>query len=296
MDSSTNFICTLCKTLLAGLLCLALNSVLGACQLGHTVATNDVAPGRLLLATTTSTQDSGLLDAILPDFEHQSAARVDVVAAGTGQALQLGRECNADVVLVHAPALEAQFMAQGSGVRRAPVMYNDFVIVGPPDDPAGVKGVTDAAAALSMIAATQSRFISRGDDSGTHAKEKAVWQATGIDPAGDWYIAAGQGMGAVLTMAEEQQAYTLSDRATYLARTRAGMGLEIMVEGDPLLFNPYSVIVVSPEKCPNVNVDLANQFMDWIVAIPTQAQIAAFGQAEFGQSLFIPDSEAWRNQ
>ncbi len=251
---------------------------------------------RLILATTTSTQDSGLLDAILPDFERRTGARVDVVAVGTGQTLQLGRDCNADVLLVHAPALEAQFMAAGGGARRAEVMYNDFVSLGPPDDPAGVKGMTDAAAAVTRIAAAQAPFLSRGDDSGTHTKELSVWKAAGIEPAGNWYISAGQGMGAVLTMANEQRAYTLSDRATYLARTLTGTELEIMVEGDPALFNPYGVIVVNPEQCPNVDADLAHQFVDWMVSVPTQELIASFGQEEFGQSLFTPDSEAWRGR
>jgi tungstate transport system substrate-binding protein len=271
--------------------------VLGACQPVTAPAAGDAAaPAKLILATTTSTQDSGLLDVILPDFEAQANADVDVVAVGTGQALQLGTDCNADVVLVHARAREDKFMADGDGVRRDDVMYNDFIILGPPSDPAGVKGMTDGAAALAMIAEAQAPFISRGDDSGTHTKEKAVWKAAGIEPAGDWYISAGQGMGAVLTMANEQQAYTLSDRATYLARTLEGTELEIAVEGDSVLFNPYGVIVVNPEKCTNVNADLANQFADWIVSVPTQELLAAFGQAEFGQSLFMPDSEAWRNK
>ncbi len=279
------------------LLLLALSAVLGACQPVTAPAAGDAAaPAKLILATTTSTQDSGLLDVILPDFEAQANADVDVVAVGTGQALQLGTDCNADVVLVHARAREDKFMADGDGVRRDDVMYNDFIILGPPSDPAGVKGMTDGAAALAMIAEAQAPFISRGDDSGTHTKEKAVWKAAGIEPAGDWYISAGQGMGAVLTMANEQQAYTLSDRATYLARTLEGTELEIAVEGDSVLFNPYGVIVVNPEKCTNVNADLANQFADWIVSVPTQELLAAFGQAEFGQSLFMPDSEAWRNK
>jgi len=279
------------------LLLLALSAVLGACQPVTAPAAGDAAaPAKLILATTTSTQDSGLLDVILPDFEAQANADVDVVAVGTGQALQLGTDCNADVVLVHARAREDKFMADGDGVRRDDVMYNDFIILGPPSDPAGVKGMADGAAALAMIAEAQAPFISRGDDSGTHTKEKAVWKAAGIEPAGDWYISAGQGMGAVLTMANEQQAYTLSDRATYLARTLEGTELEIAVEGDSVLFNPYGVIVVNPEKCTNVNADLANQFADWIVSVPTQELLAAFGQAEFGQSLFMPDSEAWRNK
>ena len=279
---------------------LAMSLVLSACQPVQAPVNGGegaaVAPAKLILATTTSTQDSGLLDVILPDFEAQANADVDVVAVGTGQALQLGADCNADVVLVHARAREDKFMADGDGARHEDVMFNDFVILGPPADPAGIMGMTDAAAAMIMIADAQAPFISRGDDSGTHTKELSVWKAAGIEPAGDWYVSAGQGMGAVLTMANEQQAYTLSDRATYLARTLEGTELVIVVEGDPVLFNPYGVIVVNPEKCSNVNTALANQFVDWMVSVPTQELIAAFGQEEFGQSLFTPDSEAWRNR
>ena len=276
---------------------LLLSLVLGACQPVQAPAgESGAAQAKLILATTTSTQDSGLLDVIVPDFEQQANADVDVVAVGTGQALQLGTDCNADVVLVHARAREDKFMADGDGSRREDVMFNDFVLLGPPSDPAGIAGMTDAAAAMTLVADSQSPFISRGDDSGTHTKEKSVWAAAGIEPAGDWYVAAGQGMGAVLTMANEQQAYTLSDRATYLARTLEGTDLVIAVEGDPALFNPYGVIVVNPEKCTNVNADLANQFVDWMISVPTQEMIAAFGQDEFGQSLFTPDSQPWRNQ
>ncbi len=286
------------KSVLIVTFLLLLSLALGACQPVQAPAGESAAaaPAKLIIATTTSTQDSGLLDVILPDFEQQANADLDVVAVGTGQALQLGTDCNADVVLVHARAREDKFMADGDGSRREDVMFNDFVIVGPPSDPAGVNGMTDAAAAMTMIADAQAPFISRGDDSGTHTKEKSVWAAAGIEPAGDWYISAGQGMGAVLTMANEQQAYTLSDRATYLARSLEGTDLVVAVEGDPVLFNPYGVIVVNPEKCTNVNADLANQFVDWIVSVPTQEMIAAFGQEEFGQSLFTPDSEAWRNR
>jgi tungstate transport system substrate-binding protein len=273
--------------------------VLGACQPVQAPAAPAAGAGeaqKLLLATTTSTQDSGLLDYLLPDFEQQYNADVEVVAVGTGQALQLGADCNADVVLVHARAREDEFMAAGNGARREDVMYNDFVILGPPSDPAGIKGMTDAAAAMTKIAETQAPFISRGDDSGTHTKELSVWKKAGIEPAGDWYVSAGQGMGAVLTMANEQQAYTLSDRATYLARTKEGTELETMVEGDTSLFNPYGVITVSPEKCPSVNTELGNQFVDWMVSVPTQEKIAQFGMEEFGQSLFVPDSAAWKSK
>ncbi|MBX3049935.1 MAG: substrate-binding domain-containing protein [Caldilineaceae bacterium] len=251
---------------------------------------------RLLLATTTSTRDSGLLDVLLPDFEKQNRVAVDVVAVGTGQALKLGEDGNADVLLVHARAQEDAFMDAGHGVRREDVMYNDFVIVGPAADPAGIRGGTDAAAAFARIAETGAPFVSRGDDSGTHSKEKAIWQTAGIEPTGDWYIAAGQGMGAVLTMADEQQAYTLSDRATYLARTLEGTELVILTESDPILFNPYGVIAVNPAKSEKIHGDLVGRFIDWLIAVPTQEKIAQFGVEEFGQPLFVPDSQPWRNK
>ncbi|HET89437.1 MAG TPA: tungsten ABC transporter substrate-binding protein [Chloroflexi bacterium] len=253
-----------------------------------------VASANLILATTTSTQDSGLLDFILPDFQAEYNITVDVIAVGTGQAIQLGKDGNADVLLVHARSQENAFMDEGHGVRREDVMYNDFIIVGPADDPAGVQGMRDAAAALRMVADAEATFISRGDDSGTHTKEKAIWTAAEIEPAGDWYVSAGQGMGAVLTMADEQQAYTLSDRATYLARTLEGIELEILVEGDPILFNPYGVIAVNPDKSPDIQVDLANTFIDWLVSLPTQEKIAQCGVVEFGAPLFTPDSALWR--
>ncbi len=242
----------------------------------------------LLLATTTSTYDSGLLDYILPDFEQKYGVKVDVVAVGTGQAMALGQDGNADVLLVHDRAREDAFMAEGHGVRREDVMYNDFVIVGPESDPAGIAGMTDVAEAFAKIAETESTFISRGDDSGTHGKEKSVWAAAGIEPAGDWYVSAGQGMSDVLTMAEEQQAYTLSDRATYLARLKEGLDLVILVEGDPILFNPYGVIAVNPDKGEHIQAELANQFIDWLISPETKALIAEYGVAEFGSPLFIP--------
>ena len=251
---------------------------------------------RIVLATTTSTRDSGLLDVILPMFEEEYGIDVDVVAVGTGQSLKLGEDGNADVVLVHARALEDAFMEAGHGVRREAVMYNDFVIVGPPDDAAGIAGGSDAAAAFAQIAAAEAPFVSRGDDSGTHVKEFEVWAAAGVEPAGDWYVSAGQGMGAVLTMADEQQAYTLSDRATYLARTLEGTDLVIAVEGDPILFNPYGVIAVNPDKNPQIKGDVANQFIDWLVSLPTQEVISGYGVEAFGSPLFVPDSEAWRNR
>ena len=205
---------------------------------------------KLILATTTSTQDSGLLDYLLPIFEDETGVKVDVIAVGTGQALQLGQDGNADVLLVHSRAREDEFMAANHGTRREDVMYNDFVILCPESDPAGIQGLTSAVDAFKKIAETETVFISRGDDSGTHTKEKSIWKSAEIEPQGDWYVSSGQGMGEVLTMAEEQQACTLSDRATYLARTQEGLKLAIMVEGDKTLFNPYGVIAVNPDKNP----------------------------------------------
>jgi tungstate transport system substrate-binding protein len=262
-----------------------------------TAAAENPVPGgqnHLVLATTTSTQDSGLLDVLIPLFEQDSGAKVDVIAVGTGQALQLGKDGNADVLMVHARAQEDAFMAAGDGVRREDVMYNDFVVVGPPSDPATIKGMTSAVEAFKTIADLKAPFISRGDKSGTNTKELAIWKEAGIEPSGDWYISAGQGMGEVLTMADEQQANTLSDRATYLARTKQGTDLIILVEGDPILFNPYGVIAVNPAKNPNIQADLANKFIDWIISVPVQEKIAEFGKADFGQSLFTPSSQPWK--
>jgi tungstate transport system substrate-binding protein len=264
--------------------------------------------GRLVLATTTSTQDSGLLDVILPDFKTRYGAEVEVIAVGTGQAIELGRNCDADVVLVHARKQEDAFVADGAGVNPQDVMYNDFVIIGPASDPAGIKGMTDAGAAFAKIAQTNSPFISRGDNSGTHTKEQSIWEASGLTlieaadvdptkpykrPEGDWYQSVGQGMGAVLTIANEQQAYTLSDRATYLARLLEGTELTILVEGDSRLFNPYGVIAVNPEKCPSVNAIGAQTFIEWMTSLETQTLISQFGADKFGQPLFVPDSAAW---
>lgn len=249
---------------------------------------------KLILATTTSTQDSGLLDVLIPIFEQATGVDVEVIAVGTGQALQLGEDGNADVLLVHSRAKEDEFMAAGHGVRREDVMYNDFLIAGPAADPAGIIGIGSVVEAFQKIAVSMSPFISRGDDSGTHTKELSIWKKAELEPAGDWYISAGQGMGEVLTMAEEQQAYTLSDRATYLARLKNGLKLEIISEGDPLLFNPYGVIAVNPAKNDKIQAELADQFINWLISLPVQEKIGEFGRAEFNQSLFNPSSASWK--
>jgi tungstate transport system substrate-binding protein len=247
---------------------------------------------RLILATTTSTYDSGLLDAIIPDFEEKTGYDVDIVAVGTGQAIALGESGDADVLLVHARSREDAFVEAGFGTERYDVMYNDFVILGSEDDPAGIAGGDDAAAAFIAIAEVEANFISRGDDSGTDTKEKEVWAAADISPEGDWYQSAGQGMGAVLTIANEQAAYTLSDRGTYIARTAVGIDLVVLVEGDPILSNPYGVIPLNPEKHPTINFAGAEAFVAWLTALETQEAIAAYQVNE--QQLFFPDSEAYR--
>jgi tungstate transport system substrate-binding protein len=219
---------------------------------------------------------------------------VDVIAVGSGQAIKLGQDGNADVLLVHSRAAEDEFMAAGNGVRREDVMYNDFIIVGPESDPAGIKGMTSAVDAFKKIAETKSTFLSRGDKSGTNTKELAIWKAAGIEPSGDWYKSTGQGMGEVLSMADETQGYTLSDRATYLARTKEGLKLAVLTEGDKILFNPYGVIAVDPKKNSSIQGELAQKFIDWIISVPVQEKIAEFGKADFGRSLFIPSSKPWQ--
>jgi tungstate transport system substrate-binding protein len=240
------------------------------------------------LATTTSTENSGLLAQILPKFEAKYGAKVRVVAVGTGAALKLGEDCNADVLLVHARPLEDKFMAAGYGSVRKDVMYNDFVIVGPKSDPAGVRGGKDVTAAMKKIAASGAKFVSRGDESGTHQMEKTYWKDAGTQPQGASYVSAGQGMGQVLTMAAELQGYTLTDRATFAAY-RDKIGLEILVEGDPRMFNPYGVIAVSPQKCPGVNNKGAMALVDWMVSPEGQQAIAAFQLN--GQQMFFPDAK-----
>lgn len=244
---------------------------------------------RLRLATTTSTQDTGLLDALNPPFERMLQLKVDVIAVGTGKALELGSRGDVDVVMVHARAAEDKFVAEGNGVNRRDVMYNDFVIVGPETDPAGIKGMRDAAGAFKKIAESQSAFISRGDQSGTHQKELAIWKTLGIKPEGRWYVEAGQGMGPVLTMANQKLAYTLSDRGTYLKYMGdKKVELKVLSEGGKDLLNPYGVIAVNPAKCPSAKYVYAMAYIGWVTSQEGQKIIREFGVDKFGQPLFIP--------
>jgi tungstate transport system substrate-binding protein len=266
---------------------------------------NDPSEREILrLATTTSTNDSGLLDAILADFEDEFNARVDVVAVGTGQAIELGKAGDADVILVHSRAREDVFVAEGHGTARYDVMYNDFVIVGPVDDPAAIAGTPLASDAFTAVAVTESTFGSRGDDSGTHSKEISIWESAGIapDPNSSWYKSLGQGMGATLNYSNEAGAYTLSDRGTFLSQGESLPDLGVMVGGasidenvDPALLNPYGVIPVNPDK-GNINSELADEFAVWITSVETQEKIGDYGLDTFGQPLFYPDSEAWRSR
>lgn len=275
------------------------------CTISLLLASCSSPKGQVLrLATTTSTYDSGLLNAILPAFEAEYGVRVDVVAVGTGQALALGRRGDADVILVHAASKEQAFVDEGYGLARFPVMFNDFILVGPPEDPAKIAGVGQAAEALERIAAAAAPFASRGDDSGTHARERALWQTAGLqpDPEAGWYLSLGQGMAATLQFADEAGAYTLTDRGTFMAQRAQLEHLELMVGGgsisenaDPALMNPYSVIPVNPEENGGIQDDLAQKFIDWLLSLDTQERIAVFGIDQFGQPLFFPDSERWRS-
>jgi tungstate transport system substrate-binding protein len=259
------------------------------------VSESSAESSTLRLATTTSTADSGLLDAIIPAFEEEYNATVDVVAVGTGQALEMGENGDADVILVHARAREDAFVAEGFGINRRDVMYNDFVVVGPESDPADIAGTPLAADAFAAIAEAEAPFASRGDDSGTHTKEMIIWEQAGIEPSGDWYNSLGQGMGPTLIAADELEAYTLTDRGTYLSMNEELPDLEVLVGGDsieenadPLLLNPYGVIPINPELHPEVNAELAGQFAEWLTNAEVQDRIGEFGRDTFGQPLFFP--------
>ncbi len=243
----------------------------------------------VILATTTSTRDAGLLDSLLPAFERQTGYQVKVVAVGSGQALEMGRRGDADVVLAHAPEAERALVDSGYFVRRRLVMHNDFLVVGPAADPAGLRGMSDAAAAFQRIGTRAGPFVSRGDQSGTHKMEQKLWRASGIKPAGSWYVESGHGMGETLQMADEKRAYTVTDRATYLA-WRDKLQLVPMVEGDAQLYNVYHVLELSPRNAPHINTAGGRALADFFVSPATQEMIGAFGKSRFGQSLFIPDA------
>jgi tungstate transport system substrate-binding protein len=243
--------------------------------------------GQMLLATTTSTRDTGLLDTLVPAFEHAGKCSVKTVAVGSGQAIDLGARGQADVLLVHSPDAEQTFMAQGHGASRLAVMHNDFVLVGPPADQAKVSHAGGVVPALQAIAHAKASFASRADDSGTNAKELKLWKQAGITPSGSWYIKTGQGMGPTLTIASQKRAYTLSDRGTFLATKN--LDSQILVQGGQPLQNPYHVIVVEHS---GTNVGCAQAFSRWITSAPTQRVIASFGKSQYGQALFHPDAGA----
>ncbi len=264
------------------IVCLALSSFVGCAKEENTT---------LILATTTSTENSGLLAAILPVFEAETGIEVDVIAIGTGAALQRGRDGDADVLLVHAKTSEEEFIADGHGTKRSDVMYNDFVIVGPKDDPAAILDIKeDVNKVYKTVYDLEATFISRGDDSGTHKKEKSLWNEAGLEPAGDWYVEVGKGMGDTLVMAAEMGAYTMTDRATFLSM-RENLDLQIVFEGAPPLFNQYGVIPVNPDKNDLINHDAANEFVEWLLSEETQNLIGKYGVEEFGQPLFIPNAK-----
>jgi tungstate transport system substrate-binding protein len=252
--------------------------------------TPEEKPVRITLATTTSTRDTGLLDVLLPMFQKETGVEVKVVAVGSGQAMKLGQDGNADVLLTHSPAAEEKFMAAGYGAHRDAVMHNDFIVVGPADDPAEVKGQKSVAAAFAQIAKQEAPFVSRGDDSGTHRKEMDIWKKADLKPGGAWYLQCGQGMAEALRVASEKRANTLSDRGTFLAQ-RKKLELVVLVEGDPLLLNRYAVIQLNPEKYPHLNHDAARRFAEFLRRTDVQKLIGEFGVAEFGQPLFFPDAK-----
>lgn len=270
-------------------------SLLAACGIGGADFNkeNEGITNQLILATTTSTENSGLLAFILADFEEQYGIEVKVVAVGTGAALQMGKDGEADVILAHAKAQEEALVAAGHGIQRFDVMYNDFIIIGPTGDPAGLadKAAGDVLDGLRRITDTGSTFVSRGDDSGTHIMERNLWQELGMEePTDRWYISAGQGMGDVILMANEMEAYTLADRGTFLSM-KDKISLEIIVEGDPKLFNYYGVIAVNPDKGSHINDEGAALFVEWILSEKTQQFISEFGVEDFGMPLFFPNAQ-----
>lgn len=266
--------------------------VLAACSESNLASEppSALSPDQIILATTTSTQDSGLLDYLLPIFHEQSGYIVKTIAVGTGKALKMAEDGNVDVLLVHAPSAEKELMDKGFGSDRFLIMHNDFVVVGPPDNPAGIIDTSTIFESFQVINDSKSTFVSRGDDSGTHKKEMEFWNEIGISPQGDWYLETGQGMAASLRIASEKNAYTLTDRATYLANLET-LDLAIHVEGDNQLLNVYHVIVVSSDIWPQVNFEGAQAFALFFTTEDTQSLIGEFGIEQFGQSLFTPDAD-----
>jgi len=256
-------------------------------QSGEGQKTPSAETERVKLATTTSTDNSGLLGYLLPEFTEDTGYKVDVIAVGTGAALELGEKGDVDLVLVHARAKEDAFVDEGYGVNRKDVMHNDFVILGPDEDPANISAADSAADALEKIAEAEEDFVSRGDNSGTHFKEQNLWKAAGVEPSGSWYKEAGQGMGAVITMTDDLLGYTLADRGTFIAM-RDSIDIEVRFEGDPELFNPYGIIAVNPELHPHVNYEGAMALVNWIVGEKAQKLIAGFEKG--GDQLFYPDA------
>ena len=251
---------------------------------------SDAQQKTIILATTTSTQDSGLLDVLLPIFEKKTGYFVKTIAVGSGQAMAMGQKGEADVLLVHSPAAEKKFVAEGSGVNRRLVMHNDYIILGPSEDPAKIKGMKSATEAFKKIASAGALFLSRGDNSGTHSKERDVWKTAGMNPEGQkWYQQTGLGMGQTINVTNEKKGYTLADRGTYLA-LKKNLALDILVEGDAVLLNIYHVIEVNPAKWPKVNAPGAKAFADFMVAKETQEVIKTFGVDKFGSPLFFPDA------
>ena len=251
-------------------------------------AMSPAAARDIKMATTTSTDNSGLLKALLPQYEAKCGCRVLVISVGSGKAMELGKNGDVDVLLVHAREAEDKFVTEGHGVNRRDVMYNDFILVGPKSDPAGIRAQKGVINAFKLLARGKSRFISRGDNSGTDQMEKSYWKQAGVTPGGGWFVSAGLGMGVVLTMAGEMQGYTLSDRATYGAY-RAKTGLDIVLAGDPKMFNPYGIIAVNPKKYPAINYDGAMDLIGWITSAEGQKAIAEFKVS--GEQLFFPSAK-----
>ena len=281
------------KLSLLSLLAVLVLSLVGCTSTKNTEESKETKPQSIILSTTTSTQDSGLLDYLLPKFTEETGIEVKTVAVGTGKAIEMGKNGEADVLLVHDTKSEEEFVKEGFAKERNDVMYNDFVLVGPKDDKLKLKDISGdekIKQGLNSIYENKATFVSRGDDSGTHKKELRLWEGAGLKPEGDWYVSTGSGMGEVLKMTSEKQGYTLSDRATYLAM-KDSLDLGIVIEKDNNLNNQYGVMVVNPEKFENLNSEGAKKFAEWLLSEETQKLISEFGKDKYGESLFIPNAK-----